>query len=861
MSDTVSMAFAYHGGRPFGKYTLEGLVGRGGMAEVYKSRHPDLDREVAVKVLHPFLTDTPGFVERFRREARAAASLRHPNIVQIYDFDVTENGLYYMVMEYIDGTSFDNYLLRHPPPLSLSQTMDFYRQICGALQVAHEKGVVHRDIKPANIMVDKAERPYLADFGIAQIVGDSRLTQSGMSTGTPQYMSPEQVTGGAISPATDIYALGIMLYQLTTGHLPFEGGNPATIMMNHVTEPPELPHVYAPDISPAIESVILKSLAKEPSDRFEEAAGLWQALAAAQGGTAVDLPAQTGVKTRSGVTAVHPEPVGTLAGSAASETVVAPEPQPTLITAVGGTPGWVWPVVAVAVVALVAVGFLLARGSGMTPSPTPTSASDINSPGEAAVIPAPTTAPTATPSPTQTPAPTGTATPTSTPTPPIGGMRFIPGGVFTMGNSQGNADEQPPHEVTLSDFFMDETEVTNAAYAQFVAETGHAAPAYWRQPDPSQWQVTAQNAYIAGDPTDLFMVDGLHVQPVTGVLSMTLDADTDKGLLTAVFTGTLRPTADQIYTGTFRIEQDFFFDGPPFPQFKEGGIGDQVHMHGQSGNELPMYPELTAYIGTWGTADLYFNDELLFSALGTHLMYSDGVRDDTGLFIRRADGQCCFSPAAPADSGLDPNDQEITYWLFPGVDYSEAQDFWIALHFEDITELVAPIFRGPAAYPEGQELYPVTNVSWFDAAAYCEWIGARLPTEAEWEYAARGPQGNLYPWGNEKGDVRQNSGNVLAGTAPVGSFPEASSPFGLQDMAGNVWEWTADWYDPEYYADSPPENPTGPVNGMEKVVRGGGFQLLDFLGLDEARSTHRLPLDPTVPREDVGFRCALSIIN
>ncbi len=845
MSDTVSNAFAYHGGRAFGKYILESLIGRGGMAEVYKSRHPDLDREVAVKVLHPFLTDTPGFVERFRREARAAASLRHPNIVQIYDFDVTEDGLYYMVMEFIEGESFDKYLLRQPLPLPPAQIMDFYRQICGALQVAHEKGIVHRDIKPANMMMDRQARPYLADFGIAQIMGDTRLTQSGMSTGTPQYMSPEQVTGGAISPATDIYALGTMLYQLTTGHLPFEGGNPATIMMNQVTEPPELPRTHVPDISPALESVILKALAKEPADRFENAAALWQALTAAEVGTAVDVPIPTGVRTKAGGTAVH---------LASPDTAVSPEPQPTLITATSGTPGWVWPVVALAAVALVTVGFLLARGNGAAPPAAPTAPAGNSESGEEVVVVA-TAVPTHTATPTQTP----TQTPAPSPTPPRTGMQFIPGGTFTMGNAQGNADEQPLHEVTVGDFFMDETEVTNAAYAQFVAETGHVAPAYWRQPDPSQWQITSQVAYIAGDVNDPFMYDGMNVRPVTGTISMTLDADTDKGALTAVFTGTLRPTANEIYTGTFRIEQDFFFDGPPFPAFKEGGIGDMVHMHGQSGNELAMYPEMTAYIGTWGTADLYFNDELLFPDLGTHLMYSDGVRDDTSFFIRRADGQCCFSPAAPADSSQDPADPEITYWLFPGADYSEAQDFWIALHFEEITELAAPLFRGPAIHPEGQELYPVTNVTWEDAVAYCEWIGARLPTEAEWEYAARGPQGFLYPWGDERGDVRTNSANVLAGTAPVGSFPEAASPFGLQDMAGNVWEWTADWYDPNYYAQSPPENPTGPANGTEKVARGGGFQLLDFLGLDEARSTHRLPLDTAVARDDVGFRCALTI--
>ncbi len=846
MSDTVSMAFAYHGGRAFGKYTLEGLIGRGGMAEVYKSRHPDLDREVAVKVLHPFLTDAPDFVARFRREARAAASLRHPNIVQIYDFDVTEDGLYYMVMEYIDGESFDKFLAHHPGPLPPAQTLDFYRQICGVLQVAHEKGVVHRDIKPANIMLDKQQRPYLADFGIAQIVGDARLTQSGMSTGTPQYMSPEQVTGQAISPATDIYALGIMLYQLTTGRLPFEGGNAATIMMNQVAEPPEMPSVYAPDISPALESVILKALAKESPDRFPNAAALWQAIEAAQEGTAVTVPPSSVTTNRP--LATHPQ-------TPVAGTAVTPEPAPTIITQAVSTPVWVWPVAIVAMAALVAVGFLLARGGvGGTVPPTVAASVPPTEANEAVLPPVTETAiPTSSPTPTFTPTPS----PTPSPTPPLAGMHFIPGGTFRMGNAAGNGDEQPLHDVTVSDFFMDVTEVTHAAYARFVAETGQAAPEYWQQPDPSLWQIMAQDAYLAGSIADPFAYDGTAVQPVAGVLSMTLDADNDVGFMVVVITGTIRPSAEEIYTGTFRIVQDFFFDGPPFPAFKEGGIGDLVHMHGQSGNELSMYPELTGYIGTWGFADVFLDDEMLFQALGIHVMYSGGVRDDQAHFIRRGDGQCCFSPDAPGDSALDPEDPEISIWLFPGADYTGIESFWIPLHFEDVTELIRPAFIGPPLPPEGQADYPVTNVTWADAAAYCAWLGARLPTEAEWEYAARGPQGFLYPWGNEKGTVRLNSANALAGTAPVGSFPEAASPFGLQDMAGNVWEWTADWYDTDYYAASPPENPTGPNKGMEKVARGGGFRLRDFLGLDEARSTHRLPLDPALSFADVGFRCAL----
>ncbi|MCB8943501.1 MAG: SUMF1/EgtB/PvdO family nonheme iron enzyme [Ardenticatenaceae bacterium] len=862
MTETTS--FAYHTGRSVGKYTLQTLIGRGGMAEVYKSRHPELGRDLAIKILHPHFTDTPGFIERFRREAQAAAALRHPNIVQIYDFDVTADGIYYMVMEFIEGMALEKYLAQQKGAMPPEAALPLFLQIVSAVHFAHQKGTIHRDIKPANILIDPNEHIYLADFGIAQIVGASRLTESGVSTGTPAFMAPEQVLGQEITPAVDIYALGVILYQMLTGRLPYEGANPATLMILQATEPPTPPSRFA-DIPLRVEDVILRALAKEPENRFKTAKEMAEALTTAVTGPGTGStptlsqtvePAPTLVlgspATMAGATAVSPTPTD---GTPAAPTQFTPIPQ--------RTPPWVWAIIGIAALALIFVGFLLARGNGGdsdVATPAATEAAQVVVVAEATE----TETATAVPLPTDTSVPpTDTPEPTPTPFPVIEGMSFIPAGQFMMGSDEGNNDEQPIHAVSLDAFFIDTTEVTNDDFAAFVTETGATAPDSWRQPDPSLWQVTASEPYIVGGFADQFDFEGDMIEPSSGTLSMTVDADNDTGLITATFEGVIRPSATitEVYTGTFRIVQDVFSPGTSRPAFKEGGLADFVDMHGNSGNEFALYPELVAYIGTWGTADLYLDDELLFENLGIHIMYSDGVRHEEH-YVRRADGSCCFSQSAPGDSFIDPDEQEISIWLFPRDSvYETLDDFWINIYYNEVTVIEAPAFSGPPIYEGEIGDHPVTGVNWLAANSYCEWRGARLPTEAEWEYAARGEDGRFYPWGSDPRGARANINNSLAGTAPVGSFPESASPFGVLDMAGNVWEWTADGYDPAYYAVSPAANPPGSADVTMRVTRGGGFRLLDFTGLDEARATHRRPLPPLTTSDDLGFRCALSLAD
>jgi serine/threonine protein kinase len=268
-------------GKKLGKYELTERLGSGGMAEVYKAHHPILDRYVTIKILHSFLAEGPDFLARFKREARAVASLRHPHIQQIHDFDI-EGEQYYMVMEFIDWGTLQTRMLdlaRSGAYMPAGQVVSVLKQVAGALDYAHNQGIIHRDIKPSNILLDSAGNAFLADFGIARMLSDTQFTATGSLIGTPTYMSPEQGKGEHLTPVSDIYSLGIILYELMTGKVPFTSETtPLAIIHKHISEPPPNPGSLRPDLPGAVEEVILKALAKAPQERYESAGEMVRAL-------------------------------------------------------------------------------------------------------------------------------------------------------------------------------------------------------------------------------------------------------------------------------------------------------------------------------------------------------------------------------------------------------------------------------------------------------------------------------------------------------------------------------------------------------------------------------------------------------
>jgi serine/threonine-protein kinase len=252
-----------------GRYRLEEVLGEGGMATVYRARHTLMDRPYAVKVLHRDLAADDKLVERMRREGRSTAALTHPNIVEIYDFGRTDDGAPYLVMELLDGEPLRKVLRRGRVPHAL--LVELGVQICRGLARAHDFGVVHRDLKPENVFVghDDAGEPLvkLVDFGIARSHADPHLTAHGEVVGTPQYMAPERATSREVSTSCDLYSLGVVLFEMATGVLPFQSNSPTGFVLKHMHEPPPRPRTLEPSVAPALEALILDLMAKDPAER------------------------------------------------------------------------------------------------------------------------------------------------------------------------------------------------------------------------------------------------------------------------------------------------------------------------------------------------------------------------------------------------------------------------------------------------------------------------------------------------------------------------------------------------------------------------------------------------------------------
>ncbi len=295
------------------RYRIEEIIGQGGMSAVYKATDPNLGRVVAVKLIHPHLSDNLDFVRRFEEEAKAVAQLRHPNIIQVYDFD-HEGEVYYIVLEFVPGETLQarlNRLRTSGRNMPLKEVMQYAINLCDAADYAHQRNMIHRDIKPANLMLNVSGEAILMDFGIAKIIGGTQHTATGAVIGTARYMSPEQIKGERIDERSDIYSIGITLFEMLSGRPPFEADSAMTLMMMHLHDPlPNLRNIR-PDLPADLIAVVEKALAKTPEERFPSAAALAAALR----------------KVGDGLRAAHAAGATTIEKQADSQAAIAEEPQ------------------------------------------------------------------------------------------------------------------------------------------------------------------------------------------------------------------------------------------------------------------------------------------------------------------------------------------------------------------------------------------------------------------------------------------------------------------------------------------------------------------------------------------------------
>jgi serine/threonine-protein kinase len=387
-----------------GRYEIREAIGEGNFSVTYRATDKVLGRDVAVKVLREQYVQHAGFASRFENEARAAALISHPNVIQVFDYG-REDDIAFIVMQYVPGLSLKEYI-RDNDPLSIEESTEFTRQILDGLAAIHDAGIIHRDIKPQNVLMSNQRLLKLTDFGIARLDSASAgLTESGTALGTAAYMAPEQASGQTLGHETDLYAVGVILYEMTTGELPFPGDNAVQVMYRHVNEEPSPPRAINPGIPTTIEAFIMRAMSKDPGARFPSARAMRDAL---------DSPGMVAMSRRR-------EPVVDPAGVTAVSTAVVAGAPPRVPPAYEyaddeGDRRRPWGIIFALVALLLVFGLVAAialSGNGDDEDPTPTVLAGADATATEAIV-EPTA--TETPEPTATIEPSPTLEPTATPT-------------------------------------------------------------------------------------------------------------------------------------------------------------------------------------------------------------------------------------------------------------------------------------------------------------------------------------------------------------------------------------------------------------------------------------------------------------
>lgn len=798
-------------------YDLRGKLGSGGMGAVYAAYQTAMKRHVAVKILPEELADNPDYLERFNREAETLTQLEHPHIVPVYDYGALGKTSY-IVMRLLKGGTLNQQMLTEQ--LSVGETRQILQQVCSALDYAHNKGIVHRDIKASNVMLDEQGNAYLTDFGIAKLLhATTGITATGMMLGTPAYMAPEQWKGTESNAQTDIYALGVLLYAMLTGQLPFEAPTPYALMDKHLNEKALPPTKQNPNLPEDVNGVLNRAMAKSPENRFQSARVFFQAFdhALESAPTKTNEPLLVGESTFiidtdsfDGMTITKPnEP----------ESLQADLPT-THIRESADTPAsrkWFkFGIPAIMVISLIVFGIIFLLNSGSTdenntPDNRPTTvvaeASDTTSPIQRtptilAINPT---------------LPGGVDTEESADGgEPTVNLTEISETVDTINESASDLQTQAAETVEpLSDESGNNIQGTSPAPTDIPAEETLAATDL--PPSPTNTSTPSATATLTASPTATFTATNTPSETSTATPTNTPSA-----------TPTATPTATSTHTNTPLPTSTSLPTATPLPTQIPGLIGT---------NPVTSNSQWTPLERTINGVPMVLVPAGSFR-LGNSLAEYEQL---LALCLDRLSAASCTSLFDNSVSSV-----EITI----------STPFWI-----DKTEVTNEAFYGSL----GDNL-PATNLDWTMAQNHCIQQGGRLPTEPEWEYAARGPDNLLFPWGNawdnrsranycdincasSWSDTSYNDGYTEK--SPVGLYSEGASWVGALDMGGNVWEWTSTIFRNYPYSAADGRENTGTAT-TQRTLRGGGWTWIVAQASTSARATH---ISSGPYTTFYGFRC------
>ncbi len=725
-----------------GKYQILEEIGHGGFGDVYLAEDAMLGSQVALKVLAPVYMRDPTVVRRFQQEARAAARLRHPNIVRIYDLGEGD-GMLYLAMDYLPGRTLAA-VIREEGPLPLEQVADLLAQVAAALDHAHGRGLTHRDVKPGNVMVSEDGHATLMDFGLVKAADHTQFTvlyrtadseqftTGGGTIGTPEYMAPEQAdpTLGEVGPLSDLYALGIMAYQMVTGRVPFQASTPIATLRAHadLAPPPPSQWVEVPD---EVAAVMLRTLAKQPEERWPSAGAFADAL------TAAVTQSQAGATQEAQLAALYAQ---------VEEALDAQQ--------------WA--------LALGLCGQIMAR------APAYRQIEDL--------------------------------------------FEQATQGLTRQREWEAQQDE-------LSNLYDEAIECMSTedwdSAILLLSGIVDAGEDYAFRDVPKRL-AEAREAQARAESERLARLKTLGEKVVA-------TAEQLREFLTEW--QELKPDRESVETAYGMLRELML------PVAEADGLeGEELQLEASKRAEdlqlqakeraQTLQERVKAAVDEGKAASIKTKEDLL-----AQVVRSIPIWQQIGI-------EMVTIPAGEFLYGEKKERVHVPEYAMAKTPVTNAQ----YKAFVEVTGHEPPRHWKEGRIPKDKEAHPVVNVNWRDAMAFCGWAGCRLPSEQEWEKGARGSDGREYPWGDgwQSGQCNTSEAHFFAGnTTPVGQYPNGASPYGLLDMAGNVWEWSENWYDTEQ---------------KSKTLRGGSWNYDRTF----ARSAIRVKGNPDGRGTNGGFRCVVT---